>query len=229
MTSQFFFLHCSLKILPVLEEKNFTMIGDAQIQFYSKVPTKHIRLHARKLIIQDISVKEYRSPNAAKLTSTYAVMNEEDFIDVFLLHVLIAKEIYILHIKYMIPLHQNPIGFFRSAYIDQDTNETRYYDLVQKCDVQYMWRLICYYQYNLLASTINLIFICLMLYLTQRCILRTFLSRWIAVSNFSPDYARTAYPCFDEPWIKTPFRISIGRKSNMRSHSNSMRKFTEKM
>lgn len=134
---QFFFsLHCSLKILPILEENNFTMIGDAQIQFYSKVPTKHIRLHARKLLIQDISVKEYRSPNASKLTSTFAVMNdEEDFIDVFLLHVLIAEEIYILHIKYMIPLHQNPKGFFRSAHIDHNTNETRYYDLIQKYDI----------------------------------------------------------------------------------------------
>jgi len=123
-----------LKILPILEEKNFTMIGDAQIQFYSKVPTKHIRLHASKLLIQDISVKKYCSPNASKLTSMY-VTNEEDFIDVFLLHVLIAKEIYILHIKYMIPLHQKPKGFFRSAHIDHDTNETRYHDLMQKYDV----------------------------------------------------------------------------------------------
>jgi len=112
------------------------MIGDAQIQFYSKVPTKHIRFHARKLLIQDISVKEYRSPNASKLTSTYAVMDdEEDFIDVFLLHVLITEKIYILHIKYMIPLHQKPKGFFRSAHIDHNTNETRYYNLIQKCDV----------------------------------------------------------------------------------------------
>lgn len=125
------FLHCSLKILPILEEKNFTMIGDAQIEFYSKVPTKHIRLHAHKLLIQDISVKEYRSPNAPKL-STYFVMNEEDFIDIFLLHVLIAGEIYVLHIKYTIPLHQKPKGFFRSSYIDHDTNETRYYDFIHK-------------------------------------------------------------------------------------------------
>ncbi|XP_025986854.2 thyrotropin-releasing hormone-degrading ectoenzyme isoform X2 [Solenopsis invicta] len=170
-------LEYTLKILPILEENNFTMIGDAQIEFYSKVPTKHIRLHAHKLLIQDISVKEYRLPNAPKLTSTYVILDEDDFIDVFLLHVLIAQEIYILHIKYTIQLHQKPKGFFRSPYIDRDTNETR----------------------------------------------------WIAISNFSPNYARTAYPCFDEPWIKTPFRISIGRKSNMQSHSNSIRKFTEKI
>ncbi|KAL0114630.1 hypothetical protein PUN28_011733 [Cardiocondyla obscurior] len=170
-------LEYTLKILPILEEKNFTMIGDAQIQFYSKAPTKHIRLHARTLDVQDVSVKEYRSPNAPKLKSTYFAMDEEDFINVYFLQLLIANEIYVLHIKYTIPLHEKPRGFFRSSYIDRDTNETR----------------------------------------------------WIAVSNFSPDYARAAFPCFDEPWFKAPFRISIGRKSSMRSHSNSMRKFTEEI
>ncbi|XP_011707487.1 PREDICTED: thyrotropin-releasing hormone-degrading ectoenzyme-like isoform X2 [Wasmannia auropunctata] len=118
-------LEYTLKILPILEEKNFTMIGDVEIQFSSKLPTKHIRLHARKLLIQDISVREYRSPNAPKLTNMYVVKDEEDFIDVFLLHVLIAKEVYILHIKYTIPLHENPTGLFRSAHVDRDTNETR--------------------------------------------------------------------------------------------------------
>ncbi|EZA61764.1 Aminopeptidase Q [Ooceraea biroi] len=125
----------------------------------------------------EYTVSEYRLPNASKLISKYVMTDEEDFIDVFLLQMLMAGETYILHVKYTIPLHEIAIGFFRNAHIDPDTNETR----------------------------------------------------WIAVSNFSPNYARTAYPCFDEPWIKTPFRISIGRKSSMRSHSNSIRKITEEM
>ncbi|GAB1859250.1 Aminopeptidase [Camponotus japonicus] len=169
-------LEYTLKIMPILEEKNFTMIGIAQIQFYTKIPTKHIRFHARKLLIQNITVKKYSS-NSSKLINKYIVTDEKDFIDLYFLQLLIAGETYVLHVKYTIPLHEVPMGFFRSSYIDRDTNETR----------------------------------------------------WIAVSNFSPDYARTAYPCFDEPWIKTPFRISIARKSNMRSHSNSMRKVTEEI
>ncbi|XP_072760403.1 aminopeptidase N-like isoform X2 [Anoplolepis gracilipes] len=177
LSNQVLPLEYTLKIMPILEEKNFTMIGIAQIQFYSKIPTKHIRFHARKLVIQDISVKEYRSPNASKLISKYVVIDEEDFIDIFFLQILMAGETYVLLVEYTIPLHEKPTGLFRSAHVDRDTNETR----------------------------------------------------WIAVSNFSPDYARTAFPCFDEPWIKTPFRISIGRKSNMRSHSNSMRKVTEEI
>lgn len=124
----FFFLEkftCSLKIIPILEEKNFTAIGVVQIQFYSKIPTKHIRFHARKLLIQNINVKEYRSPNISALISKYIVMDEEDFIDIFFLQLLMAGETYVLHVKYTIPLHQKPTGFFRSAHIDRDANETR--------------------------------------------------------------------------------------------------------
>lgn len=111
--------------MPILEEKNFTMIGVAQIQFYSKIPTKHIRFHARKLYIQNISVMEYRSPNESKLISKYVVTDEKDFIDVFFLQILMAGETYVLHVEYTIPLHEEPTGFFRSAYIDRDTNEIR--------------------------------------------------------------------------------------------------------
>ncbi|XP_043492833.1 aminopeptidase Q-like [Polistes fuscatus] len=57
----------------------------------------------------------------------------------------------------------------------------------------------------------------------------TNVTRWIAVSNFSPDFARRAFPCFDEPSMKAPFRISIGRKVDMRTHSNSIRIATEKI
>lgn len=101
------------------------MIGVAQIQFYSKIPTKHIRFHARQLFIQNIRVEEYRSPSGSKLISKYVVMDEKDFIDVYFLQILMAGETYVLHVEYTIPLHEKSTGFFRSAYIDRDTNETR--------------------------------------------------------------------------------------------------------
>lgn len=56
-----------------------------------------------------------------------------------------------------------------------------------------------------------------------------YIFRWIAVSNFFPDFARRAFPCFDVPSIKAPFRISIGRTIDMRTHSNSILIATEKM
>jgi len=111
-----------LNILPILEEKNFTAIGDVRIQFYSKVPIKHVRFHARKLLIRDISVSEYRS--ASKLICKYATSGE-DFVDVFLLQMLMAGETYILRVSYTVPLHEKPIGFFRNAHVDPVTNETR--------------------------------------------------------------------------------------------------------
>lgn len=119
-------LSSSLKILPILEEGNFTAIGDVQIQFYSNIPTKHIRLHARKLHINELSVEEFRdrSSNKSKLVNKYVQM-DEDFIDVILLQLLMARETYVLHIKYTIPLLQKSEGFFRSSYVDSDTNETR--------------------------------------------------------------------------------------------------------
>lgn len=110
--------------MPILEEKNFTMIGIAQIQFYSKIPTKHIRFHARKLLIQNITVKEYHSSNSSNLIK-YIGTDVKGFIDVYFLQLLIAGKTYVLHVKYTILLHEEPRGFFRSSYIDHDTNEIR--------------------------------------------------------------------------------------------------------
>lgn len=59
------------------------------------------------------------------MISKYVTTDEEDFVDVFLLQMLAAGESYVLHVKYTVPLHEDPIGFFRSAHVDRDTNEIR--------------------------------------------------------------------------------------------------------
>lgn len=81
-------------------------------------------------------MSEYRSSNASKLISKYVATDddddeddEDDFVDVFLLQTLMAGETYILHVRYTAPLHEDPIGFFRNAHVDPDTNETRYRSL----------------------------------------------------------------------------------------------------
>ncbi|KAK2586530.1 hypothetical protein KPH14_011422 [Odynerus spinipes] len=166
-----------LKIIPILDEGNFTILGYTEIRLYCRVPMKHVRLHAHKLDIKNITIEEDRPDNATRIITKYVFELDDDFLDIFLLQLLNAGESYILKIKYTARLDEEPYGLFRSKYQDKSTNSTR----------------------------------------------------WIAVSNFSPDFARTAFPCFDEPSIKAPFEISIGRWVNMRTHSNSMRIAVEKI
>ncbi|XP_015591683.1 aminopeptidase N isoform X2 [Cephus cinctus] len=54
-------------------------------------------------------------------------------------------------------------------------------------------------------------------------------TRYSIISNLSPNYARTVFPCYDEPGFKTPFRVTIGRNNTTRTHSNSKIKITKDM
>lgn len=53
--------------------------------------------------------------------------------------------------------------------------------------------------------------------------------RWLATTQFSTVYARTVFPCFDEPSFKASFEISIARRTNMTVISNMPLKEIEPM
>lgn len=51
-------------------------------------------------------------------------------------------------------------------------------------------------------------------------IVSTARKHYIATTLFAPNHARKAFPCFDEPALKAPFQITIGRAGNYSALSN---------
>ena len=45
--------------------------------------------------------------------------------------------------------------------------------------------------------------------------------KYLAATQFQDVYARTAFPCFDDPSLKAQFKVSIGRKKTMRTLTNA--------
>lgn len=47
-----------------------------------------------------------------------------------------------------------------------------------------------------------------------------FLFRHFGVTHMEPSYARSVFPCFDEPHFKTPYIIEIAREKHLKTVSN---------
>lgn len=53
--------------------------------------------------------------------------------------------------------------------------------------------------------------------------------RYFSMSQFEPNYARMAFPCFDEAALKARFSINLGHHKNYTALSNMPRARTEEM
>ncbi|XP_072390578.1 aminopeptidase N-like isoform X1 [Diabrotica undecimpunctata] len=54
-------------------------------------------------------------------------------------------------------------------------------------------------------------------------------TKWLATTLLQPTSARRIFPCFDEPYFRAPFEISVARRTNMTVLSNMPIKQTEVM
>jgi len=50
--------------------------------------------------------------------------------------------------------------------------------------------------------------------------MKSYVDRWLAVTQMEAPDARRAFPCWDEPNFKAQFSIILGRKTTMKSASN---------
>uniref|UniRef100_A0A6P4F3G2 Aminopeptidase n=1 Tax=Drosophila rhopaloa TaxID=1041015 RepID=A0A6P4F3G2_DRORH len=48
----------------------------------------------------------------------------------------------------------------------------------------------------------------------------TTLAQWMAATQFEPNHAREAFPCFDDPIFRTPFKINLAHPHQYRALSN---------
>lgn len=48
----------------------------------------------------------------------------------------------------------------------------------------------------------------------------TTLTQWLAATQFEPNHAREAFPCFDDPIFRTPFKINLAHPYLYRALSN---------
>lgn len=53
--------------------------------------------------------------------------------------------------------------------------------------------------------------------------------RWLAVTQFEATEARRALPCFDEPFYKAVFYVTIIHPSSLIALSNGLEQGTEKL
>ncbi|XP_012259227.2 aminopeptidase N-like isoform X2 [Athalia rosae] len=161
-----------LKIIPHLEEGNFTSSGELWITFNCEEPTNKIILNAKEIKFDEV---ELHSLTKEIVVTDVIVKDDSDVVVIKLNKPFKKGDVYKLYIRFTGILNDVLQGFYRSSYVDLATKETR----------------------------------------------------WMASTQFSPTYARRAFPCFDEPSFKARFKISLGRRTNMTSISNMPRKSTE--
>lgn len=112
-----------MKIIPHLEDGNFTSSGELWITFDCKEPTDKIILNAREITFDQIEIN-----SLVKHVSVvnFTVISRSEVVLIKLDNPLRKDVIYKLYIRFTGILNDVLQGFYRSSYVDSATKETRY-------------------------------------------------------------------------------------------------------
>lgn len=108
-------VHYTIRIIPYIEENNFTFYGESLIVIEAKIESDLIILHAKNLQIKEkITLK-----NADKKyeSNNYTIDNKNDFLTIVFDEKILQGN-YTLHLKYCGVINDKLQGFYRSTYTD---------------------------------------------------------------------------------------------------------------
>lgn len=117
----------SVKPIIILEKNLFAFNGNVTIRIRAKTSTKELTLNAVDLEINKIVVTDEKTPsNSISLAGYNLVANNEQLKIRFEEPGLIVGQNYSVQILYSGSLRNDMTGFYKSSYLDKETNKTKY-------------------------------------------------------------------------------------------------------
>lgn len=111
-----------LKLIPFLQEGNFTFQGDVQILVNVTSTTSNITLHADELLIDSVSVTDVEGKSVSIIAARD--LRKKQFLVIDLAEEIVAQNQYYVYLSFKGVLNDLLQGFYRSSY--QENNQTRY-------------------------------------------------------------------------------------------------------
>lgn len=184
-----------IELLTNVTRGDFSYDGRVEIELKVVEETKKIILHAEKLkILEDQTVIRRIDASQNVEIDGQRYDNETQFWTIELSETLKAGR-HSLSLRFVGELHPDLFGFYRSSY--RANNVTR---------------LILF---NMWMSDLENLFVFFYFW-------KNFGLRWIGVTQFSPTFARRAFPCMDEPGFKAIFQLHLGHYDNETVSSNTL-------
>ncbi|XP_014280242.1 aminopeptidase N isoform X2 [Halyomorpha halys] len=127
--------HYILEVLTELEDPNFKFSGEVWIKVECIQPTNTIILHSKNLNIteEETTVKEIVSKDelVPMTVTSQKLVKENEFLIIKLEQNLKQGVMYIVHLTFAGPLLEDLAGYYRSSYIDQQSNSTKWLAVTQ--------------------------------------------------------------------------------------------------